>query len=42
MIILDELATGSDLEIKDKIYEILSIFLANENKALLLISHNME
>ncbi|QED25557.1 ATP-binding cassette domain-containing protein [Spiroplasma citri] len=42
LIILDELATGLDLEIKDKIYEILSIFLANENKALLLISHNME
>ncbi len=42
LIILDELATGLDLEIKDKIYEILSTFLANQDKALLLISHNME
>ncbi|WP_338966452.1 ABC transporter ATP-binding protein [Spiroplasma endosymbiont of Sarcophaga carnaria] len=41
LIILDELATGLDLEIKDKIYEILSTFLANKDKALLLISHNM-
>ncbi|WP_425379401.1 ATP-binding cassette domain-containing protein [Spiroplasma endosymbiont of Stenodema calcarata] len=42
LIILDELATGLDLEIKDKIYEILATFLENQDKALLLISHNME
>lgn len=35
LIILDELATGLDLEIKDKIYEILSTFLSNKDKALL-------
>lgn len=41
-IILDELSSGLDLESKDRIYLLLNKFLEQDNKSLLLISHNME
>ncbi|AHI53614.1 ABC transporter ATP-binding protein [Spiroplasma sabaudiense Ar-1343] len=42
LLILDELATGLDIEIVDTIYENLDRFLLDKEKTLLLISHNME
>ncbi|AGM25086.1 ATP-binding cassette domain-containing protein [Spiroplasma chrysopicola] len=42
LIILDELATGLDLESKERIYELLSQFLGNQEKGLIIISHNMD
>ncbi|AHF60999.1 hypothetical protein P344_03390 [Spiroplasma mirum ATCC 29335] len=42
LIILDELATGLDLEIKETIYNLINDFLTEPQKGLLLISHNME
>lgn len=42
LLILDELATGLDLEVRERIYELLEkeIF-TNKNLSLLIVSHNM-
>ncbi len=42
LIILDELSTGLDVNAKEVVFNTLEEFLLKNNKALILISHNME
>ncbi|WP_338970379.1 ABC transporter ATP-binding protein [Spiroplasma endosymbiont of Labia minor] len=42
ILILDELSTGLDIDIKQNVHKLIEDFLQEENKALVLISHNLE
>ncbi|AGM26408.1 ABC transporter ATP-binding protein [Spiroplasma syrphidicola EA-1] len=42
LVILDEVSTGLDIEVKETIFEFLEANIVKKNRAMLLVSHNME
>lgn len=41
LVILDELSTGLDIEVREEIFEFLKTNIVEKNVAMILVSHNM-